>query len=90
MINVDSVSLSFGSVRALVDVSLTINKGEITALVGDNGAGKSTLVRCISGIHRPQSGTISLDGEPLHFKNPEEAREAASRPCTRTWPWSRT
>jgi simple sugar transport system ATP-binding protein len=71
----DNVSLSFGSVRALVDVSLNLRKGEITALVGDNGAGKSTLVRCISGIHKPQAGTISMDDEPLHFKSPEDARE---------------
>ncbi|MBG0565422.1 ATP-binding cassette domain-containing protein [Actinoplanes aureus] len=76
MINVDNVSLSFGSVRALVDVSLEIKAGEITALVGDNGAGKSTLVRCISGIHRQHAGTISMDGKPLHFKSPEDAREA--------------
>jgi D-xylose transport system ATP-binding protein len=76
MINVDNVSLSFGSVRALVDVSLEIKAGEITALVGDNGAGKSTLVRCISGIHRQQAGTISMDGKSLHFKSPEDAREA--------------
>ncbi|MEV4640927.1 ATP-binding cassette domain-containing protein [Actinoplanes sp. NPDC049548] len=76
LLTVDGVSLSFGSVRALVDVSLTLQPGEITALVGDNGAGKSTLVRCISGIHRPDAGTISLDGEPLHFKSPEDAREA--------------
>ena len=75
LLDVDNVSLSFGSVRALVDVSLTLRPGEITALVGDNGAGKSTLVRCISGIHRPQAGTISLDGKPLHFKSPEDARE---------------
>jgi D-xylose transport system ATP-binding protein len=76
LLQVDDVSLSFGSVRALVDVSLHLRRGEITALVGDNGAGKSTLVRCISGIHRPDSGTISLDGEPLHFKSPEDARHA--------------
>jgi simple sugar transport system ATP-binding protein len=72
----DGVSLSFGSVRALVDVSLTLRRGEITALVGDNGAGKSTLVRCISGIHRPDAGTITLEDRPVHFRNPEEAREA--------------
>ena len=75
LLSVDDVSLSFGSVRALVDVSLTLREGEITALVGDNGAGKSTLVRCISGIHRPQSGTIALAGSELHFKSPEDARE---------------
>ncbi len=76
LLDVDDVSLSFGSVRALVDVSLTLREGEITALVGDNGAGKSTLVRCISGIHKPDAGTITLDGRQVHFRNPEEAREA--------------
>jgi simple sugar transport system ATP-binding protein len=75
LLDVDNVSLSFGSVRALVDVSLNLRKGEITALVGDNGAGKSTLVRCISGIHKPQAGTISMENKPLHFKSPEDARE---------------
>ena len=75
LLDVDNVSLSFGSVRALVDVSLNLRMGEITALVGDNGAGKSTLVRCISGIHRPQAGTISMGDKPLHFKSPEDARE---------------
>ncbi|MEV6600943.1 ATP-binding cassette domain-containing protein [Actinoplanes sp. NPDC051346] len=76
LLSTDGVSLSFGSVRALVDVSLTLRPGEITALVGDNGAGKSTLVRCVAGIHRPDAGTISLDGKELHFKSPEDAREA--------------
>jgi simple sugar transport system ATP-binding protein len=76
LLTVNDVSLSFGSVRALVDVSLTLREGEITALVGDNGAGKSTLVRCISGIHRPDAGSIALDGKELHFKSPEDAREA--------------
>jgi len=75
IVEIDNVSLSFGSVKALQNVSLTLREGEITALVGDNGAGKSTLVRCISGIHRPQSGTIVFDGEPTHFRNPEDARE---------------
>ena len=76
LLRVDDVSLSFGSVRALVEVSLTLRPGEITALVGDNGAGKSTLVRCISGIHRPDAGAIFLDERELHFKSPEDAREA--------------
>ena len=76
LLRVDDVSLSFGSVRALVEVSLSLRPGEITALVGDNGAGKSTLVRCISGIHRPDAGSIFLDERELHFKSPEDAREA--------------
>ncbi|NUW37454.1 sugar ABC transporter ATP-binding protein [Nonomuraea sp. SMC257] len=76
LLSCDDVSLSFGNVRALVDVSLTLRPGEITALVGDNGAGKSTLVRCVSGIHRPDSGTITFDGGRTDFHSPEDAREA--------------
>lgn len=70
------VSLSFGSVRALRDVHVTVAPGEITALVGDNGAGKSTLVRCFSGVHTPDSGEILLGGRPVRFSTPEAARDA--------------
>ncbi|MET9338254.1 ATP-binding cassette domain-containing protein [Nonomuraea sp. NPDC003804] len=76
LLRCENVSLSFGNVRALVEVSLTLSAGEITALVGDNGAGKSTLVRCISGIHRPHSGRIVFDGTEIDFHSPEDAREA--------------
>ncbi|MFC3299932.1 sugar ABC transporter ATP-binding protein [Arthrobacter agilis] len=75
IVDVRDVCLSFGNVKALQNVSLTLAPGEITAIVGDNGAGKSTLVRCISGIHRAQSGTIEFDGEKTHFRSPEDARE---------------
>lgn len=75
IIDVRDVSLSFGNVKALQNVNLTLAPGEITAIVGDNGAGKSTLVRCISGIHRPQSGSIHFDGDETHFRSPEDARE---------------
>jgi simple sugar transport system ATP-binding protein len=76
LLRVEDVSLSFGPVRALRDVSLTLRRGEITALVGDNGAGKSTLVRCISGIHRPDSGAITFDDDVIHFHTPDDARNA--------------
>jgi ABC-type sugar transport system ATPase subunit len=76
LLETEGVSLSFGNVRALVDVSVTLRRGEITALVGDNGAGKSTLVRCISGIHRADSGRILFGGTPTNFHSPEDAREA--------------
>jgi len=65
LLEASGVSLAFGSVQALRDVSLTLRAGEITALVGDNGAGKSTLVRCVSGIHRPDRGRIVFDGAPI-------------------------
>lgn len=73
---VEDLSLSFGSVAALREVTLSLPPGEITALVGDNGAGKSTLVRCMSGVHRPERGRILLDGEPVVFRNAEDARHA--------------
>jgi simple sugar transport system ATP-binding protein len=76
LLRVEDVSLSFGPVQALRDVSLSLRRGEITALVGDNGAGKSTLVRCVSGIHRPDSGRISFDDEVIHFHTPDDARNA--------------
>jgi len=76
LLDVDNVSLAFGSVQALRDVSLTARAGEITALVGDNGAGKSTLVRCICGIHRPDAGSMTFNGTKLDLSSPEDAREA--------------
>ena len=76
LLDCEHVSLSFGSVRALVDVSIHARQGEITALVGDNGAGKSTLVRCIAGIHRPDDGYIVFNGEKTNFHSPEDARRA--------------
>jgi len=66
---------SFGGVHALRGASITMRRGEVTALIGDNGAGKSTLVRCLSGIHRPDSGTITLDGKVVEFDTPLSARE---------------
>jgi ribose transport system ATP-binding protein len=70
------VSLSFGAVRALQEVSLSLHAGEITAIVGDNGAGKSTLVRCVAGVHRADSGQIVFDGDTIHFSGPDKARLA--------------
>jgi D-xylose transport system ATP-binding protein len=76
LLSCEDVSKSFGSVRALVDVSVWARRGEVTALVGDNGAGKSTLVRCIAGVHRPDGGRIVFDGAETHFHSPEDARRA--------------
>ena len=64
----------FGAVLALEDVSIEVRSGEVLALLGDNGAGKSTLIKCISGVHRLDAGTIEVDGEPVHMTNPAVAR----------------
>ncbi|NLD56372.1 MAG: ABC transporter ATP-binding protein [Burkholderiaceae bacterium] len=65
MLAVDSVSVSFGGVRAVVDASLAVPAGAICALIGPNGAGKTTLFATISGFQRPDSGTVSFQGHPI-------------------------
>ncbi|OCF84235.1 ABC transporter ATP-binding protein [Nocardia brasiliensis] len=74
MLEAHGLTKSFDSVRALDGVSLTIPEGEVTALVGDNGAGKSTLVRCLTGVHPPDSGEILFRGAPVRLGSPEDAR----------------
>jgi branched-chain amino acid transport system ATP-binding protein len=65
MLAVDDLSVSYGHTRALRDVSIRVDTGEIVALVGVNGAGKSTLMGAISGLVKPLSGSIRLEGEPI-------------------------
>lgn len=76
ILQVDGVSMNFGAVTALSDVSMNLVTGEITGLVGDNGAGKSTLVKLISGVLHPTAGQILFDGAPVAFASPSAAREA--------------
>lgn len=68
------VSKSYGAVRALVNVDLALYPGEVLGLVGDNGAGKTTLVKCLSGVHRPDTGEIVIDGTVREGLNAEQTR----------------
>jgi D-xylose transport system ATP-binding protein len=64
----------FGAVLALDGVDLDVAHGEVLAVLGDNGAGKSTLIKCISGVHRLDAGSIELDGKPVSITSPAVAR----------------
>jgi len=71
LLALESVHASYGSVHALDGVSLDVREGEIVALLGANGAGKSTTLRAISGLLRPQRGSIVFAGAPIHRRQPE-------------------
>jgi len=66
----------FGRVIALDSVDLTLNPGEILAVIGDNGAGKSTLIKCLSGVVVPDRGKILVNGTEVHFRTPQDAQHA--------------
>jgi len=68
------ISRSFGGVRALLDASFSADFGEVHALVGENGAGKSTMIKILSGVLRPDAGTLSVRGSQVEFRSPHEAR----------------
>jgi simple sugar transport system ATP-binding protein len=72
----ESLSRRFGSVVALDGVSLRVEEGAVTCVLGDNGAGKSTLIRILSGVHEPTEGQLLMDGDEVRFRSPREARDA--------------
>jgi D-xylose transport system ATP-binding protein len=74
LVEVSDASKSYGAVRALDGVSLSVQTGEVVALLGDNGAGKSTLVKAIGGVHRLDEGEIRIDGRPVVMRSPADAR----------------
>lgn len=75
IIQMQDVSKSFGGVRALKNVSITVFPGEVHALLGENGAGKSTLIKTMTGVYQPDSGEIYLRGELVRFSGPRDAQQ---------------
>jgi simple sugar transport system ATP-binding protein len=69
-----NVSKYFGSVIALEDITFKVNAGEVACVLGDNGAGKSTLIKMLSGVHSPDKGELLIEGEPVNFGGPRDAR----------------
>lgn len=76
LLEATNLSKAFDAVQALRHADLVLERGKVTALLGDNGAGKSTLVRCLTGVHPPDTGTITINGTGVHFATPDESRSA--------------
>ncbi|GAA3923418.1 ATP-binding cassette domain-containing protein [Actinomadura viridis] len=73
LVRLEGVGKDYGNIIALRDVSLEVAAGEVTCVLGDNGAGKSTLIKIIAGLHRHDSGTFEVGGEPVSFASPRAA-----------------
>jgi ABC-type sugar transport system ATPase subunit len=73
ILELEDIAKSYGHVHALRGVSASLSAGEVVALVGDNGAGKSTLIKVLAGAHRPDRGTVSLDGQPIELGDSRRA-----------------
>lgn len=75
LLQMNNISKEFPGVKALDNVSLTVKRGTVHALMGENGAGKSTLMKCLFGMYNKDSGSIFLEGKEINFKNSKDALE---------------
>jgi ABC-type sugar transport system ATPase subunit len=75
LVELNGVGKRYGNVIALRDITLAVNAGEITCVLGDNGAGKSTLIKIIAGLHRHDEGVFAVEGREVSFGSPREALE---------------
>ncbi len=75
LVEMRGIRKNFGTTHALRGVDVTLKRGEIHALLGENGAGKSTLVKLLAGIHAPDGGQISIDGQPVEIVSPSQSRQ---------------
>ena len=82
MLSVDNISLAFGGVKALTDISFDVREHEIRAIIGPNGAGKSSMLNCINGVYTPQQGTISFKGQTFSHM---DSHQVASMGIARTF-----
>jgi simple sugar transport system ATP-binding protein len=74
LLDIRNISMHFGAIHALTDLSFAVGAGEVVGLMGDNGAGKSTMVKIIAGNFRPTEGEIAVEDEVCHFNRPVDAR----------------
>jgi simple sugar transport system ATP-binding protein len=73
LVQMENVGKTYGAIRALKGINLTVNAGDVTCVLGDNGAGKSTLIKIISGLHPHNDGTLKVDGKAVSFGSPRDA-----------------
>ena len=76
ILKMTGIGISFPGVRALHEVDFTLRRGEIHALMGENGAGKSTLIKVLTGVYIMDSGSISIEGKPVHIASPQDAQRS--------------
>jgi branched-chain amino acid transport system ATP-binding protein len=75
ILDVNNISLRFGGVKALTDISFNVKEHEIRAIIGPNGAGKSSMLNCINGVYQPQEGSITFRGKTFKHMNPRQVAE---------------
>ena len=75
ILDVQNISLAFGGVKALNDISFNVREHEIRAIIGPNGAGKSSMLNCINGVYQPQQGSIAFRGRTFHHMNSRQVAE---------------
>jgi simple sugar transport system ATP-binding protein len=73
LIDMKNVGKTYGAIRALKGINLTVRAGEVTCVLGDNGAGKSTLIKIMAGLHPHNEGTMKVDGKEVSFSSPRES-----------------
>ncbi|MEJ7793752.1 MAG: ATP-binding cassette domain-containing protein [Gaiellaceae bacterium] len=74
LLEADAISKYYGNIVALKDVSMHVDAGEVTCILGDNGAGKSSFIKILSGSHRRDAGRLLVEGEEVQFASPRDAR----------------
>ena len=82
ILDVENISLSFGGVKALSDISFDVREHEVRAIIGPNGAGKSSMLNCINGVYQPQEGTITFRGQHFHHM---DSHQVATMGIARTF-----
>jgi simple sugar transport system ATP-binding protein len=74
LLEAEHISKYYGNVVALKDISMHVDAGEVTCILGDNGAGKSSFIKLLSGVHQPDAGRLLVEGEEVRFGSPRDAR----------------